>query len=218
MRIAFIGLGQRGRPMAVRLLRAGYEPAVHKRSRGGVDALVTLGARASGTPAEAAREADVVMTCLLHPEQAREVCFGPHRALERAVPNFIRPGDVAPAFTMEGIVKDLDCGIRATKSLGLRLMLAPVAQQRYGEASALGHAQEGLAAVVRPMERIAGVEVRDRGAIRADLSATPDRLPPIARPAIGPGIGPTIRLGSASPSHRPASRARASVRGRDPAS
>lgn len=102
------------------------------------------------------------MTCLLHPEQAREVCFGPHRALERAVPNFIRPGDVAPAFTMEGIVKDLDCGIRTTKSLGLRLMLAPVAQQRYGEASALGHAQEGLAAVACPMERIAGVEVRDR--------------------------------------------------------
>jgi hypothetical protein len=31
------------------------------------------------------------------------------------------------------------------------------------EASALGHTQEDLAAVVRPMKRIAGVEVRDRG-------------------------------------------------------
>jgi 3-hydroxyisobutyrate dehydrogenase-like beta-hydroxyacid dehydrogenase len=72
------------------------------------------------------------------------------------------PGDFAPALTMESIVKDLECGIRTSKALGVRLMLAPVAQQLYVEASALGHAQEDLAAVVRPMERIAGVEVRDR--------------------------------------------------------
>jgi len=51
-------------------------------------------------------------------------------ARSSAVPNFILPGDVAPAFTMEGIVKDLECGIRTTKSLGVRLMLAPVAPQQ----------------------------------------------------------------------------------------
>lgn len=296
MNIAFIGLGQMGRPMAVNLLRAGYVLTVHNRSRGVVDELVALGARAAGTPAEAVREADVVMTCLLHPEQAREVYFGADGALEdvaagrlfidfatvepalsreigaavdargghfldapisggpagaaaarlsimvggspeafaaarpvlaslgdklfhlgpvgagstvkmcnqmltgvthalvaeamvlgckagidaramyevlrvssgqsnsleRAVPTFFLPRNFTAAFTMEGIVKDLECGIRTAKSLGVRLMLAPVAQQLYVEAAALGHSQEDLAAVIRPMERIAGVEVRDR--------------------------------------------------------
>ncbi|MFQ5993924.1 MAG: NAD(P)-dependent oxidoreductase [Acidiferrobacterales bacterium] len=85
---------------------------------------------------------------------------GQSRSLERAVPNFILPGRFDAAFAMDGIYKDLECAIKTGKALGVRLLLPTVAQQCYEEARALGHAQEDVAAVIRPMERIAGVEVR----------------------------------------------------------
>jgi 3-hydroxyisobutyrate dehydrogenase-like beta-hydroxyacid dehydrogenase len=41
----------------------------------------------------------------------------------------------------------------------VRLLLPALARQMYQEARALGHGGEHLAAVIRPMERIAGIEV-----------------------------------------------------------
>lgn len=84
------------------------------------------------------------------------------RALERAVPNFILPGKFDASFAMDGIYKDLECAIKTAKALGVRLLLPAIAQQCYEEARALGHAKEDVAAVIRPMEQIAGVEVRDK--------------------------------------------------------
>jgi len=81
------------------------------------------------------------------------------------VPNFILPGKFDPAFTVEGIIKDLECAIRTAKSAGVRFMLAPVAQQLFIETAARGHAREDVTSVIKPMEEIAGVQVRDRKAI-----------------------------------------------------
>ena len=86
---------------------------------------------------------------------------GQSNSLERAVPNFILPGNFKPAFAVEGIIKDLECAIRTAKSLGVRFMLAPVAQQLYIEAAARGHMKDDVCSVILPMEEIAGVEVRD---------------------------------------------------------
>jgi 3-hydroxyisobutyrate dehydrogenase-like beta-hydroxyacid dehydrogenase len=85
---------------------------------------------------------------------------GQSNSLERAVPNFILPGKFDPAYAIEGIIKDLECALQAARSIGVRLMLAPVAQQLYVEAGALGYGKLDVAAVIRPMETIAGVEVR----------------------------------------------------------
>jgi 3-hydroxyisobutyrate dehydrogenase-like beta-hydroxyacid dehydrogenase len=78
------------------------------------------------------------------------------------VPNYILPGNFKPAFAVEGIVKDLECAIRTAKSLGVRFMLAPVAQQLFIESAARGYAKDDVASVILPMEEIAGVQVRDR--------------------------------------------------------
>ena len=87
---------------------------------------------------------------------------GQSNSLERAVPNFILPGKFDAAYSVEGIIKDLECAIHTAKSLGVRFMLAPVAQQLFIEAAALGHAREDVTSVILPMEDIAGVKVRQK--------------------------------------------------------
>lgn len=63
-RIAFLGLGVMGQPMAENLLAAGHQLTVFNRSRGPVEALVEAGARAALTPAEAVAGAELAITML----------------------------------------------------------------------------------------------------------------------------------------------------------
>src|SRR5499425_3321559 len=71
MRIAFLGLGIMGRPMAANLVKAGHEVSVWNRSaRQHVD-----GARTAVSPADAAREADVVWMCVADTAAVERVMF-----------------------------------------------------------------------------------------------------------------------------------------------
>ncbi len=62
--IGFIGLGLKGKPMALNLRQKGFDVIVHNRSRAAVEALVAEGATAAGSPAEVARAARVIITML----------------------------------------------------------------------------------------------------------------------------------------------------------
>jgi 2-hydroxy-3-oxopropionate reductase len=62
--IGFIGLGLMGRPMAGHLVSRGHRVTVHSRSQAPVDALVAAGAAAATTPADVARQSEVVITML----------------------------------------------------------------------------------------------------------------------------------------------------------
>ncbi|MCZ8523135.1 MULTISPECIES: NAD(P)-binding domain-containing protein [Paenibacillus] len=62
--IGFIGLGTMGNPMAANLLKKGFEVIVYNRTPSKADNLLVLGARTASTPAQAAKEADVVITML----------------------------------------------------------------------------------------------------------------------------------------------------------
>lgn len=64
MRIAFLGLGTMGEPMAGRLVADGRDLTVWNRSAPARDRLSALGARAAGSPAEAFSTADVVILML----------------------------------------------------------------------------------------------------------------------------------------------------------
>ncbi len=63
-RIAFIGLGRMGQPIARRLLDAGHDVAVFNRTPGKADALVAAGARRADTLAQACAGASVAFTML----------------------------------------------------------------------------------------------------------------------------------------------------------
>jgi 2-hydroxy-3-oxopropionate reductase len=87
--VGFIGLGIMGRPMARHLLEAGFPLAVHSRSRGPVDELVSAGATRCESPREVAAASDVVVTMLPDTPDVELVLLG-----ERGVRDGIRSGSL----------------------------------------------------------------------------------------------------------------------------
>ncbi len=75
MKVGFVGLGTMGAPMALNLLRAGFDVAVHNRTRAREEALVAAGATRAATPGEAARGADVVVVVVSDTPDVEAVLF-----------------------------------------------------------------------------------------------------------------------------------------------
>src|SRR5436309_2458385 len=77
-KIAFLGLGQMGTPIAARLLHAGHAVTVWNRTPGRTAPLVEQGAVAASTPAGAAAGVDVAITMVATPQALEGVLFGPN--------------------------------------------------------------------------------------------------------------------------------------------
>lgn len=73
MRVAFLGLGIMGRPMAANLVKGGHEVTVWNRTPG----KDVEGARSASSPAEAARGAEVVWMCVSDTAAVESLLFGP---------------------------------------------------------------------------------------------------------------------------------------------
>ncbi len=86
MKIAVIGLGTMGAPMAANLLAAGVEVTVHNRTRSREEPLEAKGASRAASPREAAAGADVVLSCVSDTADATEVLDGPDGALAGLAP------------------------------------------------------------------------------------------------------------------------------------
>ncbi len=74
--IGFIGLGIMGKSMARNILKAGYRLAVHNRSARSVEELAAEGAKAGGSPAGVAREAEIIFLSLPDTPDVEAVLFG----------------------------------------------------------------------------------------------------------------------------------------------
>jgi len=82
VKVAFLGLGVMGYPMAGHLVSAGHEVTVYNRSADKAQAWVTQhGGRSALTPAEAAEKAKVVFVCVGNDDDLRSVVFGETGAL-----------------------------------------------------------------------------------------------------------------------------------------
>ena len=81
------------------------------------------------------------------------------RSLERVVPNHFLNRNFTAASNVTTVMKDLDCALVTARRLGVRLLLPAVALQCYVDAAGRGHADDDIAAVILPMEDIAGVHV-----------------------------------------------------------
>lgn len=88
MKIAFLGLGTMGLPMAANLLKAGYWVRGWNRSPEPVAKLVALGAQAASTPREAAEGADVLIS-MLADDAATQTTLLDGQALEALKPGAI---------------------------------------------------------------------------------------------------------------------------------
>ena len=82
MKVAFIGLGVMGYPMAGHVLRAGLEICVFNRNAARAEQwCAEYGGDMAPTPAEAAKNADVVLVCVGNDDDVRAVVLGENGAL-----------------------------------------------------------------------------------------------------------------------------------------
>lgn len=76
-RVAFLGLGVMGSPMAGHLVAKGHEVTVYNRTAAKAAAWAAQHqGRTAATPAEAAKGAEFVMTCVGNDDDLRSVCLG----------------------------------------------------------------------------------------------------------------------------------------------
>lgn len=76
-KLAFIGMGVMGYPMAGHLQKAGYDVCVYNRTASKAEKWCdTYGGRVASTPAAAALDADVVFLCVGNDEDVRSVVYG----------------------------------------------------------------------------------------------------------------------------------------------
>lgn len=83
-KVAFLGLGKMGLPIARSLHRSGYGLTVWNRSAGKVDPLASEGVKAAKSPADAVRSAEIVFTMLTDDAATRAVVFGESSGNDRA--------------------------------------------------------------------------------------------------------------------------------------
>ncbi len=93
-RIAFIGLGNMGFPMARRLLDAGHEMVVHDLDAQRVTMLVNDGAKSAESPAAAAQGSEIVLTMLPANQHVEDAVLG-----TTGIINTIDPGAVFIDFS-----------------------------------------------------------------------------------------------------------------------
>jgi 3-hydroxyisobutyrate dehydrogenase len=100
-RLAFIGLGIMGGPMAGHLLSAGHSLLVHTRTRSRAADLIDRGARWVDTPRQAAAEADVVFICVPDTPDVEAVVLGDNGILAASRPGLIvvDHSTISPAAT-----------------------------------------------------------------------------------------------------------------------
>jgi 3-hydroxyisobutyrate dehydrogenase len=83
-RVSFIGMGIMGLPMAGHLLAAGHAVTVHSRTKSKAESLLAKGAKWAMSPAEAARQAEVLFVCVTDTPDVRDVLLREGGVIEAA--------------------------------------------------------------------------------------------------------------------------------------
>lgn len=122
MRVAFLGLGIMGRPMATNLVKAGHEVTVWNRTPG----KDVEGARTAASPAEAAKGAEIVWMCVSDTKAVEALLFGPQGVAESLADGMIvvDSSTILPSATRKFAEK--------VKSNGVQYVDAPVTGSKAG--------------------------------------------------------------------------------------
>lgn len=119
-RVAFLGLGHMGTPMATRLLDAGYPLTVYDHTTQKAEQFAGGRAQVARTPAEAAAQADVLVLMIADDEAVREVALGERGALAAA-----RRGAVL--IDMSTVSPEINRSVaQAARGRGVDVLDAPV--------------------------------------------------------------------------------------------
>ena len=154
MRVAVLGMGAMGSRMAISLLKAGHSVTVWNRTPDRTRPLVEQGASAAGSPREAAKDADVVLSVVRDDQASRRVWLAPDDgalaamssrtiAIESSTltPDWVR--ELASAAAARG-VPFLDAPVVGTRAQADAVTLIHLVG---GDAATLAQAQPVLAAI-----------------------------------------------------------------------
>jgi 2-hydroxy-3-oxopropionate reductase len=102
-KIGFIGLGIMGKPMALNLVKAGYELTVYDIVSERMEDLLKAGARRGSSSKDVASRSEVVITMLPNSPHVREAVLGPGGVLEGARPGtiLVDMSSIAPLASQE---------------------------------------------------------------------------------------------------------------------
>jgi 3-hydroxyisobutyrate dehydrogenase len=114
-KVAFIGLGVMGYPMAGHLAKAGYVMTVYNRTASKADDWVAeYGGAKAGTPKAAAAEADVVFACVGNDDDLQSVTIGADGAFHGMQPGTVfvdhTTASASAARDLHGIAEELGIG------------------------------------------------------------------------------------------------------------
>jgi 3-hydroxyisobutyrate dehydrogenase len=126
-KLAFLGLGVMGYPMAGHLAAKGHEVTVYNRTTAKAEAWVAQhGGAMALTPREAAQDADFVMACVGNDDDLRGICLGDDGAFAgmKAGAIFVDHTTVSAAVTRDMFA--------AAQALGLGFVDAPVSGGQAG--------------------------------------------------------------------------------------
>ena len=99
MKIGFVGLGIMGRPMALNILKGGFDLTVWARRAESMAPLLEAGAKGAGSAAEVAAACDVVFSMVSDAADVEQVALGAGGVAEGAKPGliFVDMSTIAPA-------------------------------------------------------------------------------------------------------------------------
>jgi 2-hydroxy-3-oxopropionate reductase len=125
-RLGFVGAGIMGRPMAMNLIRAGYQLQVFSRQPQAATPLIAEGATLAASPALAAQAADIIITMVSDTPDIEEVVLGNQGILNGAMAGsvVVDMSTISPSATRR---------IAATlQSRGIEMLDAPVSGGEQG--------------------------------------------------------------------------------------
>lgn len=125
-KIGFIGIGIMGKPMAINLLKAGYDVTVLDINKQAMDEVIAKGANGAATPKEVAEKTDIIITMLPDSPDVETVVLGKDGVLEglSAGKLLIDMSTIAPAMSK---TVSLKC-----KAKGVEALDAPVSGGEVG--------------------------------------------------------------------------------------
>jgi 2-hydroxy-3-oxopropionate reductase len=158
MKIAFIGLGIMGKPMAKNLLKAGHELVVYDILPENIADLAAAGAAAAVSAADAAGKCPVIITMLPNSPHVKAAVMGENGVLETALAGtiLIDMSSIAP-----GASQEIE---RACSDKGVRMIDAPVSG---GEPKAV----DGSLSIMVGGDRAVFEEVREDILLKMGASA-----------------------------------------------
>ena len=163
MKLAFVGLGVMGYPMAGHLSRAGHDVTVYNRTPAKAAQWVGAhGGRSAATPAAAAKGADIVLMCVGNDDDVRAVAAGTEGALSGMAAGTILVDHTTASALVAREIFD------TAKTNGIAFLDAPVSGGQAGaengkltimvggEADAFGRAESVLATYARAVTLMGG--------------------------------------------------------------